>query len=86
MGIVLSEVTEENVDQLYSFYLNDFVRYVHKTNHKNKLQEMEYKVHIPAVITIIYMYLFDTCIHAVDYGCTRCSDSRLCEWAHVTFS
>lgn len=44
VGIIMGEVDEDDVDELYNLYLNDFVRHVHKSSHKTKLCDMEYKV------------------------------------------
>ena len=38
--------SKKNVDQLYKYYLHDFVRYVHKSNLNIKLCEMENQVNI----------------------------------------
>ena len=52
LGQVLDEVAEEDCEQFYGFYLHDFVRYVHKSSHRDKLGDMEYKV-----VTVLYMYV-----------------------------
>lgn len=70
VGLILGEVEENHVDQLYSFYLSDFVHYVHKSNHnKAELCEMEYKV------CSLLLTDFFKLPYTVDNRCTRCSDS-----------
>ena len=54
LGEVLSEVSEEDCEQFYRWYLNDFVRIVHKSKHKGHLRDMEHKVHIvPLMLNIL---------------------------------
>ena len=45
LGEVLNGVGEEDCEQFYRWYLNDFVRTVHKSKHKGQLRDMEHKVY-----------------------------------------
>lgn len=56
LGQVLEDVSEEDCEQFYVLYLHDFVRYVHKSSHQDKLGDMEYKV--IAVFYILYIYIY----------------------------
>ncbi len=54
VGLILNEVEEKHVQQLYSCYLSDFVCYEHKSSHnKTVLREMEHKV-----CTLVELLLF----------------------------
>ena len=46
VGTVLKSVSTKNSEEFYKFYLHDFVKSVHKSNHRNlEHDEMEYQVH-----------------------------------------
>ena len=44
VGSILSSVSVDKVVELYNYYLNDFVRYVHHSGNRDDLRDIEYKV------------------------------------------
>ena len=44
LGESLGSVPEEDCEELYKHYLYDFVRYVHKSKHKEKSRDTEHMV------------------------------------------